>query len=72
MKAGYDEVIVNTDGLFCFRCNVALVSDKSFFTYLKSTFPAQLLKCPECKQVYIDEKTIMVKAAEVEMVLEEK
>ena len=72
MKAGYDVVIHNEDGLYCFRCNVALVSDKVFFKYLISTFPAQMLKCPICSQVYIDEKTVMTKAAEVEMVLEEK
>ena len=72
MKTGYDEIITNEDGRLCFRCNVALTSEKIFLTYLKSTFPTQLLTCPVCRQVHIDENTIMTKAAEVEMILEEK
>ena len=72
MKTGYDEIITNEDGRYCFRCNVVMISDKVFMTYLKSTFPTQLLKCPKCGQVHIDEGIIIKKAAEVELILEEK
>ena len=72
MKAGYNESVENVDNLYCFRCNVAMVSDKVFLSYLHSTFPTQLLKCPQCGLVHIDEEMIMKKALEVEMILEEK
>jgi uncharacterized C2H2 Zn-finger protein len=72
MKTGYNESVANEEGLYCFRCNVTLVSDKVFLQYLTSTFPTQLLKCPQCGLVHIDEKTVMTKALEVERTLEEK
>ena len=72
MKTGYDESLPNEDGLYCFRCNETLVSDKVLLQYLSSSFPTQLLKCPKCGLVYIDEKVIMTKAVEVERTIEEK
>ena len=72
MKAGYGEGIINVDGLYCFRCDKTLVSDKVFMNYLTNTFPTQLLKCPECGLVYIDEDLVMSKAHEVEKTIEEK
>ena len=72
MKTGYGESLPNDDGLFCFRCDKILVSDKVFLNYLTNTFPTQLLKCPQCGLVYIDEEMIMTKAQEVERTIEEK
>jgi len=72
MKAGYGEGIKNDEGLYCFRCNEILVSDKVFMNYLTNTFPTQLLKCPICGLVYIDEDMVMSKAHEVERTIEEK
>jgi len=72
MKGGYGDSIANEDGLYCFRCNETLVSDKVFISYLTNTFPTQLLKCPKCGMVYIDEDMVMTKAREVEMTIEEK
>ena len=72
MKAGYDGLAANDEGLYCFRCDVALVSDKVFMRYLSSSFPTQLLKCPKCGLVHIDEETVMTKALEVERTIEEK
>jgi len=72
VKTGYGEGIINEDGLFCFRCDKTLVSDKVFMNYLTNTFPTQLLKCPVCGLVYIDEDMVMKKAHEVEKTIEEK
>jgi len=72
MKTGYNESVSNENGLYCFCCNEPLISEKVFLTYLRSTFPTQLLKCPKCGLVYIDEEMVTTKAVEVEMVLEEK
>jgi len=72
MKAGYGEGLINEDGLYCFRCDEPLVSDKVFMNYLTNTFPTQLLKCPVCGLIYIDEDLVMNKAHEVEKTIEEK
>ena len=72
MKTGYDEGIANEDGIYCFRCNEALVSEKVFLKYLTSAFPTQLLKCPKCELIYISEDMVMKKAVEVEKTIEEK
>ena len=72
MKTGYGESVTNNDGLYCFRCNETLVSDKVILNYLTNTFPTQLLKCPKCGLVYIDEEMVMKKAVEVERAVEEK
>jgi len=72
MKTGYGEGIPNEDGLYCFRCNETMVSDKVFMNYLTNTFPTQLLKCPKCGLIFIDEDMVMSKAHEVEKTIEEK
>ena len=72
MNTGYGEGLTNNDGLYCFRCDEVLVSDKVFINYLTNTFPTQLLKCLKCGLVYIDEEMVMKKAVEVERTVEEK
>ena len=72
MNTGYGESLPNNDGLYCFRCNEPMVSDKVFLQYLTNTFPTQLLKCPKCDLIYIDEDMVMKKAVEVEKTIEEK
>ena len=72
MKTGYGENLKNEDGLYCFRCGETLVSDKVFMQYLTNTFPTQLLQCPKCGLIYIDEDMVMKKAVEVERTVEDK
>ena len=72
MLTGYRESVTNEDGLYCFRCGATLSSDKVYLSYLRSTFPAQLLKCPICGLVYINEETAVKKALEIEKTIEEK
>jgi len=72
MQTGYRESVTNEDGIYCFRCNIPLASDKVFLSYLRSTFPTQLLKCPDCGLVYISEELATTKAVEVEKSIEDK
>ncbi len=62
----------NNDGLMCSRCNVLLEIGKVHVTYLISTFPAELLKCPKCGLIYVSEDLATGKMAEVEKNLEDK
>ncbi|MEL7567381.1 MAG: DVU_1557 family redox protein [Dehalobacterium sp.] len=58
--------------LECEKCKVVLKKGKVNITYLKSTFPVELLKCPKCGQVFISEELALGKIAEVEKTLEDK
>lgn len=64
--------IKNDDGLLCDKCQVLMEPGKVHITYLKSTFPAELLTCPKCGQVYVPEDIALGKMLEVEKTLEEK
>ena len=69
---GTDIEIKNDRGLKCSKCNVLLEPGKVYITYMKSTFPAELLKCPKCALVYVPEELVMGKMHEVEKTLEDK
>ena len=58
--------------LTCFRCNVDLKAQKTYFEYLGHSFHADVLRCPECGEVYISEGLAKGRIAEVEMQLEDK
>ena len=58
--------------LHCDSCDVELVPQKTHFTYLGHAFQAELPRCPVCGQVYIDEKLVKGRMAQVEMELEDK
>lgn len=60
------------DKIVCFKCNVELTALNTFFTYLNSTFSAEILRCPECGQVYITEELAETKIAKAEELLEDK
>ena len=65
-------VINNDEGLLCCKCNIILKPGKAHITYLSSTFPVELLKCPQCGLVYIPEDLAQGKMVEVEKTLEDK
>lgn len=67
-----EEAIINKDNLRCGKCDLLLVAGKVNVTYLNSSFPTQLLRCPKCGQSFISEKLALGKAVEVEKVLEDK
>ncbi|WKY43709.1 DNA-binding protein [Eubacteriaceae bacterium ES2] len=56
----------------CGKCNESLVLEKTKVKYLEGSFEAELLKCPKCKMVLIDESLAIGKMLEVEKSLEDK
>ncbi|MDD2215000.1 MAG: hypothetical protein PHR60_03875 [Eubacteriales bacterium] len=62
----------NKEGLMCSKCRLLLEPGKAHITYLKSTFPVELLTCPKCGEVYVPEDLALGKMQEVEKNLEDK
>jgi hypothetical protein len=58
--------------LICHTCQKELVPTKTFFSYLGHSFYAEILKCPECGEVYIPEELAKGRIAQTEMLLEDK
>lgn len=58
--------------IICQRCQKELVPQKTDFTYLGHSFYAEVLRCPECGQVFIPEELAKGRISEVEMQLEDK
>jgi phage FluMu protein Com len=56
----------------CGKCNEPLVMEKTKVKYLDGSFEVELLKCPKCKMVLIDEDLATGKMLEVEKSLEDK
>lgn len=59
-------------GWMCANCGQPLVPGKVDISYLGSSFPVDLLKCPSCGLVLIPEELALGKMAEVEKALEDK
>jgi len=58
--------------LICYKCKKRLVPQKTDFSYLGHSFYADILRCPECGQVFIPESMAKGRISEVEMQLEDK
>ena len=58
--------------LVCNKCQVGLTPSAATFKYLKRSFQHEVLRCPECGQVYLPEELVTGKMKEVEISLEEK
>ena len=56
----------------CDKCQKELVLEKVKVRYLEGNFDVELLKCPTCKMVFIDDELAMGKMLEVEKGLEDK
>jgi len=56
----------------CDKCQVGLVTEKVKVRYLEGNFEVDLLKCPLCNMVFIDEELALGKMLEVEKGLEDK
>ncbi|MCL1879841.1 MAG: DNA-binding protein [Actinomycetia bacterium] len=56
----------------CAHCNVALVAKTVRLNYLNKDFEHELMCCPQCGQVFIDESLALGKMFEVERSLEDK
>ncbi len=58
--------------LLCHACRKELQPAKTDFTYLGHTFYADMLRCPDCGQVFIPESMVKGRIQEVEMQMEDK
>ena len=71
-EAKQKEHVENKEKLICCRCNTELVPTQTFFDYLGHNFHTDILRCPECGEVYIPESLVKGRMAEVEQELEDK
>ena len=71
-EAKQKEHVENKEKLICCRCNKELVPTQTFFDYLGHNFHTDILRCPECCEVYIPESLVKGRMAEVEQELEDK
>ena len=71
-EAKQKEHVENKEKLICCRCNKELVPTQTFFDYLGHNFHTDILRCPECGEVYIPESLVKGRMAEVEQELEDK
>ncbi|ATW24801.1 DVU_1557 family redox protein [Candidatus Formimonas warabiya] len=58
--------------IICCQCQKELEPKKTYFTYLGHSFCTDILKCPQCGEIYIPEEMVKGRMAEVEMQLEDK
>lgn len=56
----------------CDKCNEKLEMKKTSVLYLDADFQVELLQCPKCGMVFIDEELARGKILEVEKALEDK
>ena len=71
-EAKQKEHVENKEKLICCRCIKELVPTQTFFDYLGHNFHTDILRCPECGEVYIPESLVKGRMAEVEQELEDK
>ena len=60
------------NGWICDKCKSELELRKVKVLYLGGDFEVELLKCPKCNTVFIDEDLALGKMLEVEKELEDK
>ena len=58
--------------LICYGCQVPLTLRQTDFQYMGHAFHTDVLRCPQCGEVYIPESLVKKRMAEVEMLLEDK
>jgi Zn-finger nucleic acid-binding protein len=56
----------------CDKCNKKLEPKKVKVRYLEGNFEVELMQCPQCKTVFVDEELALGKMLEVEKGLEDK
>jgi ribosomal protein S27AE len=56
----------------CGKCNEDLLPHKVKVRYLNANFEVELMKCPSCGMVLVEEELAMGKMLEVERGLEDK
>jgi ribosomal protein S27AE len=63
---------ITAEGWVCGKCRIPLVRGLVNITYMKSSFPVELPRCPRCGFTFIPPELAMGKMLEVEKILEDK
>ena len=63
---------MNENEIVCKKCDCKLVEAKAKFLYLNREMHSDVLKCPECGQVYLSEKIVEDRIKQIESALEDK
>ncbi len=58
--------------MLCFRCKRELEPKRAYFRYLGHSFYTDVLRCPQCGEIFIPEDLVKGRMSEVEMELEDK
>jgi len=58
--------------IICHKCQKELVLAKTYLSYLGHSFSTEMLRCPQCGEVYIPEELVKDRIADVEKQLEDK
>ena len=58
--------------MMCCKCQKEMKPGKTTFNYLGHSFYTDILKCPECGEIFISEELVRGRITEVEMQLEDK
>lgn len=61
-----------TTDIICVQCQKKLEPSRVYLSYLGHSFYADLLKCPQCGEVYIPEELVKSRIVEAEKQLEDK
>lgn len=56
----------------CSHCKLPLESGKIMVSYLGNSYPVDMLRCPNCGLVMVNEDLALGRMAEVEKALEDK
>jgi len=56
----------------CTKCNLPLEPRKIMVSYLGSSYPVDLLRCPQCGQTLVTEDLALGRMNDVEKALEDK
>ncbi|MDR1360298.1 MAG: hypothetical protein LBJ82_04875 [Deltaproteobacteria bacterium] len=70
MKGDLSEI--EARGWICEKCGLPLELELVKITYMKSSFPVQLPRCPSCGFTLITPELALGKMLEVEKILEDK
>lgn len=62
----------NDKKIMCYKCKKELEPQKTYFNYLDHSFFTDVLRCPDCGEVFIPEDLVKGRISEVEMQLEDK
>lgn len=63
---------MDNNEILCIKCNRKLEEAKAKFNYLNREMHSDVLKCPNCGQVYLSEQLVEDRIRQIESALEDK